>query len=396
VERDVLHALSWARSLRGHAIDDICERFVAASDAAFLIAGSPERIAGQRLVWRGEVDRARADITRLLEVADQRGEAVSYALQRLHLCELELRVGDWEAASRLLDDWAESADRELLLPPMYERCRALLAAGRGLPAEAERWAAEAIGRSEATGVRWDILEALRARGIAFLLAHDHPQATESLRAVWEHTEREGVEEPGVFPVAPDLVEALTELGDNDEALAVTERLQTLADEQEHPWGLATAKRCRALASFGSDTYEEAAAALKEAAAAYEDIGLRFDQARTLLSLGRGERRLRKWGAARGTLEQAAAVFDEIGSTGWAVEARSELSRVGARKPRPEGELTRTEARVAELAAEGLSNKEIASTLFVTVHTVEVHLSHAYAKLGIRSRSQLARRLAAPA
>jgi DNA-binding NarL/FixJ family response regulator len=84
----------------------------------------------------------------------------------------------------------------------------------------------------------------------------------------------------------------------------------------------------------------------------------------------------------------------MGSPGWADEARSELARVGARRPQAAspGGLTKTEARVAELAAQGLSNKEIASALFVTVHTVEVHLSHAYAKLGIRSRSQLGPRL----
>ena len=58
-----------------------------------------------------------------------------------------------------------------------------------------------------------------------------------------------------------------------------------------------------------------------------------------------------------------------------------------------GELTPTEQRVAELATEGLSNKEIAQALFVTVNTVEAHLSHAYAKLGIRSRAQLARAFA---
>ena len=82
---------------------------------------------------------------------------------------------------------------------MYERCRALLAAGRGLPDEAERWAAEAIARAEAIGVRWDWLEALRARGIAALLAHEPARAAESLRAVWEHTQREGVDEPGRVP-----------------------------------------------------------------------------------------------------------------------------------------------------------------------------------------------------
>ena len=70
----------------------------------------------------------------------------------------------------------------------------------------------------------------------------------------------------------------------------------------------------------------------------------------------------------------------------------ELARVGARRPPPAGELTAAQRRVVELAAEGLSNKEIASALFVTVHTVEVHLSHAYGKLGVRSRAQLAGRL----
>jgi DNA-binding CsgD family transcriptional regulator len=393
-ERPALYALGWARSLRGRPIDDICERFHAASPAESYILASPERVAGQRLVWRGDIDRARTVLTGLLALADERGELISYALQRLHVCELELRIGDWEAAARLLEEWAEF-DRELLNWPMYERCRALLAAGRGLPAEAEQWAIEAIGRSEAVGVRWDWLEALRARGIGALLAHEPGTAAESLRAVWAHTRHEGVDEPGAFPVAPDLVEALAELGELGEAQAVTDRLRELAEQQEHPWGLATAKRCAALLRLASPVYDEAAAqGLAEAAAAYGDLGLRFDRARSLLVLGRAQRRHRKWAAARRSLEQAAVAFDEIGSVGWAEQARSELGRIGARRPRPAGELTPTEQRVVELAAEGRSNKEIAATLFVTVHTVEVHLSHAYAKLGVHSRGQLASRLSA--
>jgi len=95
------------------------------------------------------------------------------------------------------------------------------------------------------------------------------------------------------------------------------------------------------------------------------------------------------------LEQAVALFDELGSPGWADEARTELSRVGARRAVPAGELTPAERRVAGLAAEGLGNKEIAGALFVSVKTVDVHLSHVYAKLGLRSRAQLARRLSAP-
>jgi DNA-binding CsgD family transcriptional regulator len=318
-------------------------------------------------------------------MADEQGEPISYALLRLHLCELELRVGCWDEAEQLLDEWAESADD--LVWPKYERCRALVAAGRGLPEEAERWAARALRLAEKTGVRWDWLESLRARGIARLLEHDHEGAAEALRAAWDHTVREGVDDPGTFPVAPELVEALVEVADREKARDVTERLTRLADDQAHPWGRATATRCAALIEFDQ-------AAFLDAATAYDALGLRFDRARTLLALGRGERRLRKWGAARRTLEEAAAVFDALGAPGWAEETRSELSRVGARRPQSrDGGLTKTETRVAELAAEGLSNKEIAGALFVTVHTVEVHLSHAYAKLGIRSRSQLGPRLA---
>jgi DNA-binding NarL/FixJ family response regulator len=84
----------------------------------------------------------------------------------------------------------------------------------------------------------------------------------------------------------------------------------------------------------------------------------------------------------------------MGSPGWVEETRAELARVGARRPQPEGELTPAERRVAELAADGLANKEIAQALFVSAKTVEGHLSHAYAKLGVRSRAQLARRLSA--
>ena len=397
VERLALHALGWVRILRGQPVDDLGERFRAASDATAHLYRSLDRVAGVRLAWRGEVSAARASFARLLALADERGEAWSYLVLRLQLCELELRAGEWAAASRLLDEWGESPEEGVLVGRSHERCCALLAAGRGLPDEAERWAAEAIAGAEAAGVRWDLLEALRAQGIAALLAHEPARAVESLRSVWEHTEREGVEDRGAFPVAADLVETLVELGELDGAQAVSNRLRDLAEQQKHPWGLATANRCDALVRLASQAYdEEAAVALTRAAAAYEELDLRFDRARSHLSLGRAQRRHKKWAAARDSLEQAIAAFEGIGSAGWAEQARSELARVGARRPQPTGELTEAERRAVELAVEGRSNKEIAQTLFVSVHTVEVHLSHAYAKLGVRSRAQLARRLSAEA
>ena len=390
MERWALYTLAWARSLRGRRIEDLRLRFLAVSDDVSYILGSPERIAAQQLVWRGSLDEARVVLSSLLSLADDRGEPVSYALARLHLCELELRVGAWEEAARLLDEWAEPSERDVLAWPMYERCRALLAAGRGLVDEAYRWAAESISRADEAGVGWDRLEASRALGTAALLGHDPRRAAESLGGVWAHTDRVGVEEPGVFPVAPELVEALVEVGDVAKARAVSARLRELADRQAHPWGLTAAKRCDGMIGLAGRAPSRAAELLEQAVADYEGLGLRFDRARTLLLLGRGLRRGKKWAAARAALEQAVAAFDELGSSGWAEEARSELARVGARRAVPAGALTPAETRVAALAVQGLANKEIARTLFVSVHTVEVHLSHVYAKLGVHPRTQLAR------
>jgi DNA-binding NarL/FixJ family response regulator len=394
-ERLALEALAWVRCLAGRPVDDLCARFRAVTDVADHAADSPERVRSQWLVWRGELDEARAVITEALATADERGETVAYALQRLHLCELELRAGGWDAAERLLDEWEESAEAELLFPPMYERCRALVAAGRGDRAEAERWAAAALARAEETGVRWDELEARRALGIAALAERDLARAAEHLQPAWAHITRQGVDDPGTFPVAPELVEALADLGEVDAARAVTERLRRLADAQAHPWGRITATRCEALVRIAAGDNDAAAAeALAAAADAYRAQGLRFDAARSLLLLGGALRRRRQWGAAGRALEQAVAAFEADGATGWAACARSDLERVAGRR-RPEGVLTPAQQRAAELAASGLSNKEIAQTLVVTVRTVEVHLSQVYAKLGVRSRAQLAGKLSPP-
>jgi len=391
VEQLARYALCWARGLTGRPIDDLCAAYASDARGAMHIATSPERVAGQQLVWRGELAAARTTLTRLQAAADEQGDPTSYALARLHVCELDLRAGDWDAADRLLEEWGDPSERELLVPPMYERCRALLAAGRGQPEEAERWATEAIARARATESRWDELEALRARGVAALLARGPAAALESFQPVWEHTIRERVDELGVFPVAPDLVEALAEAGAIDEARGVSRRLRELAVQQEHPWGLATAERCEALLALSANGYSDTEAArLAHAADAYCALGLRFDAARCLLSLGRMQRRLKKWGAARESLGQAGDAFESLGSAGWAEQARAEDARVGGRRAAASGELTPTERRVAALAADGLSNQEIAHKLFITVHTVEVHLSRVYAKLGVRSRGQLAR------
>jgi len=96
---------------------------------------------------------------------------------------------------------------------------------------------------------------------------------------------------------------------------------------------------------------------------------------------RGERRL-----ARETLRRALAIFEQLGAPLWAEKARAEIRRIGVR--RAPQELTEGEQRVAELAARGMTGREIAATLFLSTRTVEANLARAYSKLGIRSRAEL--------
>lgn len=393
VQRYAMWSLAWPLGLAGRELGDLCARSAATSDAAAYISASPERVAAMRLCWRGELAGARVSLRALSELADARGDLTSYAMIRLHRIEVELRAGGLDLAAALLEEWGESSDYETQFRPQHQRCRALLEAQRGAAQEAQRWAGEAIERARAAGNGWDELEARRARGIARLIEGAPDHALEDLAMVWDHCEREGVLDPGVFPVAPDLIEALVELERLADARAVAGRLHERAVEQDHPWARATEMRCTGLIALGGrGNPEEAAALLREAAVELERLGFRHDSARSLLKLGRAHRRFKQWRVARETLERAADLFAAIGAPGWAQLARSERDRVGGRRS-ADGALTQSERRVIELAADGLSNKEIAAALYVAVNTVEVHLKHGYAKLGVHSRAQLAKRLA---
>jgi DNA-binding CsgD family transcriptional regulator len=396
VERHAQQALAWACILRGRPIKDLSEHFPGRQGNASLYESSIDRPAAVQLAFRGRIAEARTRLRQLLTLADERGETRFGAVLTLHLCELELRAGELRESSRLLGEWAESGALEGV-EMTHARCHCLLASLRGHPDEVGTWAAAAVAPPTAEDLwdRWDELEVLRAQGIAALFVHEPERAASTLTRVWEHTERAGVADPGAFPVAPDLVEALVWLDRTAEAEAVTGRLRDLALRQEHPWGLATASRCSAVVRLARGYDEQAAAQLAAAAASYGEFGLRFDQARSQLWLGRVARRARKVATARRVLEAAMAEFEVLGADGWAGQVLAELDLIKPRKVTSAYGLTAAEQQVVGLAASGLSNKQIARRLFVAVHTVEVHLAHAYPKLGVRSRAQLASRLAHP-
>ena len=200
--------------------------------------------------------------------------------------------------------------------------------------------------------------------------------------------------PALFPWRTHRALALHALGRTGEALAV-------AHEELEPartWG-APGTIGRTLRIIGTLEREDGLSRLEEAAALLETSTDRLEYAKTLLALGSATRRARRPTEAREPLRRALEVAAACGADALVEEIRTELAAAGA-QPRTTAlsgveALTPSERRVAGLAAEGQTNRDIAQALYVTPKTVEVHLSNAYRKLGIRSRRELAGALGTP-
>jgi DNA-binding CsgD family transcriptional regulator len=192
------------------------------------------------------------------------------------------------------------------------------------------------------------------------------------------------------PWSADYVEALLELGRIDDAVRVLDLWEADAARLGREWVLAHVVRCRGLVAAARGNVNEAASLLEQAVARHEDVGDSFGRARALLALGIVRRRARQKRAARDAIGAALGAFEQLGAATWVERARAELGRVGGRT-REEG-LTAAESRVAALVVDGRTNREVAAALFLGERTVASHLTHIYAKLGVRSRTELARRL----
>jgi DNA-binding CsgD family transcriptional regulator len=203
------------------------------------------------------------------------------------------------------------------------------------------------------------------------------------------TTRLGWGEAGKRWWVPDHVEALLALDRPDDADRVLDAWEADARRLERDWVLAHVTRCRGLVAAARGDVSEAASLLENAVTQHETVGDAFGRARALLALGVVRRRERQKRAARDAIGAALGEFEWLGAAAWIEKARAELGRIGGRT-REEG-LTAAERRVTTLVAEGRTNKEVAAALLLGERTVETHLSHVYAKLGVRSRAELARR-----
>jgi DNA-binding CsgD family transcriptional regulator len=184
---------------------------------------------------------------------------------------------------------------------------------------------------------------------------------------------------------------LGRLADAEPLIHMLERNGTRLDR---PWMLAVGARCRAMLFAARGDMNAANLAAHRAMAEHDRLPMPFERARTQLLLGQLQRRQRQKDAAATTLREAQATLAQLGIPLWADRAHTELARVNV-APAGTAALTPSERRVAELAASGMTNREVAVALFISPKTVEANLARIYRKLSIHSRAELGRRMSRP-
>jgi DNA-binding CsgD family transcriptional regulator len=336
-----------------------------------------ERGAEARAALLARIDAARAD-GGLDDLVDALGE----------LSWIELRAGRLREAVAYAGEGAQVADdidspRGNLVPLLFLATVAALRGDDGTCAGV----VERIHARAGAGRR--TISDLQVPGILGLLALSTGRAEDAvglLETALRHPRRRGAQASW-----PELCEALALTGDTAGADAALARYDALAGKGRRVGSPAVVSRLRGILAADDAFDEHFLAAL-----AGHPVDVPLDRARTALWYGRRLRRAGRRVEARAQLRGALAVFDACDVPAWADQARRELRATGERARRREpstlDDLTAQELQVAMLVVEGATNAEAAATLFVTPKTIERHLSSTYRKLGVRSRTELARRL----
>jgi DNA-binding CsgD family transcriptional regulator len=347
---------------------------------------------GILLKWADEFDASRARLEQRYRRALEAGEESMLPFILCHLSELECWTGGWDLAERYATqaiNEARLSEQPWMLPPaLYSS--ALIDAHLGRSDEARAAAEQAFEASERVGIITIMILAKTVLGFIELSLGNAAGADEHLGGIPEQLEAMGAREPGVPRCLADAIEARIGIGDLEGAETLTDRFEEMGRAVDRPWALATGARCRGLLQAAHGDLEGATASLERALAAHERLAMPFELGRTLMVAGIVDRRAKRKRAAKDSLDRALDIFERLGAPLWADKARAELGRIGIR-PQAPSTLTATEQRVAELAALGHSNKEVADALFMSVKTVESNLSRIYRKLHVRSRTELARR-----
>ena len=337
-----------------------------------------------------DVATAATALERLIEQATAAGEDATVAFFSFHLALVALVAGDGRRAAALVAAQEHQPPWAANPPPFVLRARGLLAVASGDAGRLQALLDQPGSSGSAAVHAWT---RLALRGIAAARAGDWAAALEPLSTAHRLTEAAGVREPGRrLWLDAELGETLAALDRTEDAEQVADRLAEVAAHGSRPLVRGQERRVRGLVAAARGDLAGAQQLMEESVAVLATSGFPVEHARSLVELGRLLRRRRARARARALFEQARASAVAAGDVPLQRRAEHELATsVGTRAPTV---LTATERRIAAAVATGATNREIASAQFISVRTVESHLASVYRKLGVSSRTRLARALAA--
>jgi DNA-binding NarL/FixJ family response regulator len=370
---------------RGVAIEERLER-------PLLFHDSPRLMSAVQLTLHDELDRAAEMLEAMERDALARGDEHARAFAVLQMIYRDWYAGQWRSALEHAAVALEMAEQtgELQYAAMACSYAASVQADAGLVDQARATAERGLACAEEMHDEVFSVFNLGALGAVELALGNIEAADRYLRELPTRLLAARHRQPGAVDVWPNTIETLIALGDLDQARAYLtqyEALAALAGRRAR----GPAARCRGLIASAEGDTASAFAALDRSLAELGTAQYPLERARTLLALGSVHRQAKHKRLGRDALDRALAIFEGLGAPLWAETARAELRRISGRRPASD-ELSETEERVAALAVEGRSNRQIAAELYVSVRTVEAHLSHVYRKLGVRRRAELARHM----
>jgi DNA-binding CsgD family transcriptional regulator len=404
---ELLAAAGWTSALANERAEvgaDLATRALASGSAAS--RGSDGRPSFSFAAWFSQTTFMLLWVERYAQLAPllddsirharAAGDSSRLAMSLANRGWLALRRGDLSAAEG--DARTALAATELPAPPMYRVLNATLLVetlvDQGELDAAEQALAPIDSETESGSLIAAVLRFTRGR-----LRVSQGRVAEGLEdflAVGALLTKAVVSSPGFLPWRSEAALAHLGLGDHDSAQRLAEEELGLARAFGAPRALGLAKRAAGLVAGG----DRGAALLREAVAEFERGDARLERARALADLGAMLRRRNRRAEARELLRDATDAAHRCGAKRLAEQAETELRATGARPRRVMlsgvDSLTASERRIAHLAAEGLTNREIAQMLFVTARTVEGHLTSVFRKLLLDSRAELASALGTPA
>jgi DNA-binding CsgD family transcriptional regulator len=385
------------RFLCGQGLDEVSLRRAVELEDSEIVTPLVFRPHVQRtllLAWSGQVDEAHREFQAIRRRCVEKGEEGELIFIAQHVVLTSIWRGDFGDAALAAEDAMERARQLGGDTPMFLAygLRAKLATYAGREADAREAAEEAIAISERIGSFRLAERVIAAMGFLEVSLGNYEAAISTLQPLMNRFDPAAspTELPNAAYLA-DAIEALVQLGRLAEAEPLVEALERNGRRVDRAWMLAVGARGRSMLLAARGDVDAAAEAAGRAMAEYDRLPIPFERARTLLLLGQLRRRQRRKDPASACLQQALDIFEQLHIPLWADRARAELARANV-GPRQTAQLTPSEQRVAELAASGMKNRDVATALFISPKTVEANLARIYRKLGIKSRAELGRHM----